>query len=77
MVKIIGIILIMTSLLALTAGTYIDMRYGTRPELTGNVVFNIVTQAPIPIVFYDYIAGAAFSYAIVSFVIGIVFLFRV
>ena len=77
MVKLIGIILILTSLLAMAAGTWIDASYGAHTQVTGNVVLNILTQPPVSIGFYDYLTGAAFSYAIISFIAGVMFLFRI
>lgn len=76
MVKIIGLILIVSSLLALAVGAYIDWRYGSNAEITGNVVTNIITQPSINLKFFDYVAGIAFAYSIISFIMGIVFLFR-
>lgn len=63
MVKRLGLILIMSSILALIVGAYIDSKYLSAAKITGNV--------------YDYFAGFIFSYSIVSFIVGAVFLFRV
>ena len=76
MVKLIGVILIVSSLVALATGAFIDMNYGSHSQVTGNVVFNIATQPPVPMWGYDYLAGIAFSYSIVSFIMGVMFLAR-
>jgi len=77
MVKLIGMLLIVSSLLSLVAGTFIDLEYGSSTKVTGNVVSNILTQPQISLGFYDYLEGIVFSYSIVSLIIGTVFLFRV
>jgi len=77
MVRMIGVLLIVSSLLSLIIGVYIDARYGSSPQITGNVISNILTQPKIELGFFDYIEAVAFSYSIVSFIMGIVFLFRV
>ena len=77
MVKFIGLLLIATSLLALVAGAFIDIKYGSHSQVTGNLVLNIITQPPIPMWSYDYLVGVAISYSIVSIIIGLIFLFRV
>ena len=77
MVKLIGVLLIVSSLLSLIAGAYIDARYGNNPQITGNAVSNILTQPKIGLGFADYFEGIALSYSIISLIMGIVFLFRV
>lgn len=77
MVKLIGLILIMSSILALVAGAYIDLNYASSTKITGNVVASVLTQPLVSMSMYDYLAGFVFSYAIVSFIVGFVFLFRV
>ncbi|MBI2650098.1 hypothetical protein HYX04_02165 [Candidatus Woesearchaeota archaeon] len=77
MVKLIGMLLIANSLLSLIFGTFIDLKYGSTAEITGNVISNILTQPPVLVNFYDYLWGVAFSYSMISFVIGVVFLFRI
>ncbi len=76
MVKIIGVLLIASSLISLLAGAYIDINYGSHSQVTGNAVLNILTQPAIPMWGYDYIAGIAIAYSIASFIMGIVFLAR-
>ena len=53
MVKLIGLLLIVSSLLSLIAGYYIDARYGNSQQITGNVVSNILTQPKIELGFFD------------------------
>lgn len=77
MVKLIGVLLIVSSLLALAVGAFIDLKYGSSTELTGNVVFNIIEQPQINLNLFDYIAAIAFAYSIGSFIMGVLFLFRV
>lgn len=77
MVKLIGVLLIVTSLLSLAAGTFIDLKYNNSAKVTGNVVSDIITQAPVSLNFFDYLEGISLSYSIISFMIGIVFLFRI
>ena len=76
MVKIIGVLLIASSLISLLAGAYIDINYGSHSQVTGNAVLNILTQPAIPMWSYDYIAGIVIAYSIASFIMGIVFLAR-
>lgn len=77
MVKLIGILLIVSSLLSFIGGVYIDFKYGSNLQITGNFVLNILTQPKIELGFFDYVEGVVFSYSIFSFIMGIVFLFRV
>ena len=77
MVKLIGLLLIASSLLSLVAGTFIDLKYGSATKVTGNVISNIITQPTVSINFFDYLEGIAFSYSIISLIMGIVFLFKV
>ena len=77
MVKTIGAILIATSLLAFVFGVFIDSAYGSQAQFTGSVISNIMTQPNTAMNLFDFIAGIAFSYSIVSFIMGIMFLMRV
>lgn len=77
MVKLIGILLIVISLLSLVAGTLVDLKYSTTIQITGNVISDILTQAPVSADFFSYLAAVAFSFSIISFIMGVVFLFRV
>ena len=77
MVKMIGVILIGSSAVSLIAGAFIVGNYGSTAQVTGSVISNIAAQQQISMGFSDYLAGSAFSYSIVSFVMGVVFLFMV
>ena len=76
MVKLIGVLLIVSSLLLSMAGVYIDSEYGNSQQITGNVVSNILTHPKIELGFFDYFEAVAFSCSIASFIMGIIFLFR-
>lgn len=77
MVKIIGVLLILSSLLAFAAGAFIDSKYGKEAHLTGNVVSNIISHPNVDLGTLDYASGIAFSYSAFSLIMGIVFLARV
>lgn len=77
MVKLIGVLLIASSLLSLFVGAFIDIKYGSHTQITGNVIENIMAQPATPMSFYDYLVGIALSYSIASFIMGIIFLFRI
>ena len=77
MVKLIGVLFILTSFLSLAAGAFIDLQYGTDLQATGSVISNILTQTRVTLDFIDYLEAIAFSYSIISFVMGIIFLVRV
>ena len=77
MVKLIGLLLILSSLLSLAAGAFIDWKYGSTTQITGNIVSNIINQPHVALNFFDYFEAIAFSYSIVSFMMGFIFLFRV
>ena len=76
MVKLIGLLLIVSSLVSLMAGHLIDTMYGSNVQITGNAVENIISQPAIPIWGYDYLTGIMLSYSIISLLAGAVFLFR-
>lgn len=77
MVKLIGMLLILGSLLALLAGAFIDSKYGTDAQITGNAVWDIINHPDVDLGFPDYASGIAFSYSIFSLIMGIIFLARV
>ena len=77
MVKMIGLLLIVSSLLSLVAGTFIDLKYGSTTKVTGNAISNIFAQPHVQANFFDYLEGIIFSYSVVSSMMGFVFLFRV
>ena len=77
MVKLVGAILILSSLLSLIFGIFINSEHNSKIQITGNAVSNILTQPKIELNFIDYAGGVIFSYSIISFIMGIIFLFRV
>ena len=76
MVKIIGMILLLSSLLSLVAGIFIDLNYAKSTEVTGNVILDIIRQPSVEMGFLDYAEAIAFSYSIISMIVGFVFVFR-
>ena len=76
MVKLIGMLLIATSILSLFASIFIDMKYGSNAQVTGSVISNIIQQPDVNLGFFDYLQGIMLSYSVVSMIIGIVFLVR-
>lgn len=77
MVKLIGALLIMSSLLSLLAGSLIDLKYGSTAQITGSAISTILAQQPASMGFFDYAEAMAFSYSIASFIMGLIFLFMV
>lgn len=71
MAKAIGILLVISGVVALLAGAFIDVNYGARAEITGRVT---AEQANSSVVYY--FEAAIFSYSIVSLIMGAVFLLR-
>ncbi|MBI4143615.1 hypothetical protein HY487_01880 [Candidatus Woesearchaeota archaeon] len=77
MVKMIGVLLVLSSFLAMAAGAFIDLKYGSEAKITGNVVSDIIAHSDVELGFPDYASASAFSYSILSLIMGIVFLARV
>ena len=77
MVKLLGVILIISSLFTLLIGSIIELNYGTNTQITGNVISNILEQPSIQLDFYNYLEAIIFSYSIISLIMGVLFLFRV
>ena len=75
MVKLIGMLLVMSSLFALIAGAFIDAKYASASS-TGNLVTNITSQPAIITGPAYYVEAIAFSYSIISMLMGLVFLLR-
>ena len=71
MTKSIGALLIISGIAALFAGAFIEMNYGATAEITGRVVSVANTGH------FSYLEAILFLYSIISFIMGIVFLFRV
>ena len=72
MTKLIGILLIISSIISLFSGVLVDVNYWNAAEITGRVAASHEGSGPT-----DYIQGALLSYAIMSFIMGMIFLFRV
>ena len=70
MTKSMGILLIMSSIAVLFAGAFIEMNYGATAEITGRVIATANTGN------FSYVEAAIFSYSIISFMMGMIFLFR-
>lgn len=77
MVKLIGMLLILSSLLAMIAGAFIGSKYGSNAQITGNVMSDMITHSDVELGFPDYASAIAFSYSIFSLIMGIMFLARV
>ena len=76
MVKIIGMLLIMSSLIAMFTGAFIDAKYVSATRITGNLISNIVTQRAVNVGNAYYLEALAFSYSIISMIMGLVFVLR-
>ncbi len=76
MVKIIGMLLIMSSLFAILGGAFIDARYVSANQVTGNLISNIVAQPAVSAGPAYYLEALAFSYSIISMIVGLVFVLR-
>jgi len=76
MVKLIGLLLIISSLISLAVGGIIDWKYSDNPQVTGKVVSIRATGPEAKMGLFDYAEAIALSYAVVSFIAGMIFLFR-
>jgi len=76
MVKIIGMLLIASSLFAMFAGAFIDVKYVSASHITGNLISNIVSQPAVNTGNAYYLEALAFSYSILSMIMGLVFILR-
>lgn len=75
MVKLLGLVLIATSLLTFFVAAFIDAKYVSAPPITGNLISNMAGQ-PIASATPAYYAEAiVFSYSILSLIMGMVFIF--
>ena len=77
MLKLLGLLLIASSVLSLIAGAAMGLKLGSANQLSGNVVTNIITQPKVDMGLFDYVEAIVFSYSIISMIMGIMFLFRV
>ncbi len=73
MFKSIGILLIVTSVLAIASGAFIDFRYNGESAITGQA---IASELKTGIELYRYIEAFMLSYAMVSFIMGMAFIMR-
>jgi len=73
MVKLIGILLILSSLLAILMGAFLDAKHVSGAQVTGNLISNIVAQPAVNTGPAYYLEALAFSYSIISLIIGLVF----
>jgi len=72
----VGVILIVSSLISFIAVAVIDSEHSGKSQISGNAISNILEQPKVKLGFFDYAEGAVISYSIVSFIMGIVFIFR-
>ena len=75
MVKLIGMLLIATSLLSLIIGISVSYKYSATPSVTGNVVSD--TKNTKTGTTFEYLEAIILSFSILSLIMGIMFLFRV
>lgn len=77
MTKMLGIMLVISSVIALALGTIINDPYAKDPQITGNLITNIIEQPSVSMGFFGYAQAISFSYSIMSLIMGLVFLLRV
>ena len=77
MTKMLGIVLVISSVLALALGTLMNESYSNDSQITGNLITNIIEQPSVSMGFFGYAQAISFSYSIMSLVMGLVFLLRV
>ena len=75
MVKLIGMLLIATSLMSLMIGISVSYKYSATPSVTGNAVSDSGNTKTGPT--SGYVEATLLSYSILSLIMGIIFLFRV
>lgn len=71
MTKYIGILLIISSIMVLFAGAFIELNYGFKAGITGGVTASANTDP------FGYLEATLFSYSIIGLIMGMIFLFRV
>lgn len=76
MVKLIGIVLIVTSIMSLMAGAFIDYRHEVSAGITGSAISN-TEQLKASSSMIKYLEATFLSYSILSLIMGLMFLFRV
>lgn len=76
MTKLLGITLILSSVIALLAGAIVSQVDSEKPQMTGNLLYNIAEQPSVSMGFFDYLQAVVFSYSIISLIMGIIFIIR-
>ena len=76
MVKLIGLFLIVTSLLSLMVGVFIDYQHGVGADITGSAISNL-EHLKASTAMIEYLEATILSYSILSLIMGIMFLLRV
>lgn len=78
MTKLLGIMLILSSVIALLAGAIVGQVVDSgKPQITGNLLSNIMEQPSVSMGFFDYLQAVVFSYSIISLIMGLIFLIRI
>ena len=76
MVKLIGLVLIVTSLLSLMVGIFIDYQHGVSADITGNAISS-TEHLKDGAAMSEYLEATILSYSILSLIMGLMFLLRV
>ena len=76
MTKMLGIVLVISSVLALALGTLMGNSYANDSQITGNLITNIIEQPSVSMGFFGYMQAISFAYSIMSLIMGLVFLLR-
>ena len=72
MTKSIGILLVISGIIALFTGAFIDFNYGAAAEITGRAVADNAAAGA-----FSYLEAIILSYSIISLFMGLIFLFSV
>ena len=72
MTKYIGVLLIISGIITLFTGAFIEFNYGATAEITGRAVADAGTTGA-----FGYLEAIILSYSIISMSMGLVFLFRI
>ena len=72
MTKSIGALLIISGIIALFAGAFVDFNYGATAEITGRAVAENGAAGA-----FSYLEAVILSYSIISLFMGLIFLLRV
>ena len=71
MTKSIGILLVISGIIALLIGAFIDFNYGATAEITGRAIADTGAAGA-----FDYLEAAILSYSMINLFMGLIFLFR-